>query len=509
MDNESVISNMGLSVMADPERHITDEQLDIVRDREKYKNERKTLKSYRKEISNQRRSERSDHMSVISRATSTGKFSKSNRLKSSVTSLDSASPSCIFKNSSKRSDCSSEINSPKQPISECFDYSENPNNEFIRLEDVTKIVQTAVQEALTKQSPLKHDNKSINESKEYNLYVDDEFSARMKQYKNDGVQHSENFDIETASTNRKELEHWRMKLSLEEKELAQNCNTFIAVGADVIETLCDAICFDTFETKSLSNEIQKCIEEGRFNNCIRQYANMGGTDWMKNPIMSFLTTFCSITLKNHIEQKRTKYVQKGRRRTSKYDIESKNATQNNEINRPVKKGDRSDNLDVNNDVLPPYFMVPDSKGGLKPYYGVNMNKDMKCNVTEGINCESNVDNVPKTVEECYDLKVDQFDGVKRNVITPELHVRKNENKYVKKDNETDKTEYIIDISTGKKRKPLVYNASDDHLKGIGNVLSKVTPIITKMNKMVDFSNDLNNKKNNIEKFITKPKGLCV
>ena len=127
---------------------------------------------------------------------------------------------------------------------------------------------------------------------------------------------------------------------------------------------------------------------------------------------------------------------------------------------------------------------------------------MKCNVTEKCDTSSgsHVDNVRKSVETCYDLNMSKEDDT-----TSGLTVYNNENNCVENCNEIDDNEYIIDISTGKKRKTLVYKESDDHLKGIGNALSKVTPIISKMNKMANVSNDLNNKKINVEKFITKPK----
>jgi hypothetical protein len=52
--------------------------------------------------------------------------------------------------------------------------------------------------------------------------------------------------------------------------------------------------------------MDKALKEGRFTNCIKQYANMGGGQIAKNPIVSLLFNFSSIALNNHLDQKRNK-----------------------------------------------------------------------------------------------------------------------------------------------------------------------------------------------------------
>lgn len=173
-------------------------------------------------------------------------------------------------------------------------------------EIIRQVVRATLSETLATRDRAEDDGRAS----EYKQYVEDDLEFRIRQMINSGkVNPSPGFDINSSSTRRKEIEHWRMKLTLEEKELDNNCSTFIAVGADVLEGFCDAIGFHTFETKELSLQVEESLEAGRFSNCIKQYANMGGGQFMKNPLLNFVTTFTSIMLKNHLQQKKKHLVE--------------------------------------------------------------------------------------------------------------------------------------------------------------------------------------------------------
>ena len=195
----------------------------------------------------------------------------------------------------------------KLPIDNEFGASQVPENGNTTTvpsnSQMDKLVELAVIKALKK-----HSFKTDTESLHYDNYLEDDVNYRLKNMKEQGVEYSDDFDLNTANKRRKELEHWRMKLTLEEQELEQNCSTFIAVGADLLEGLCDAVDFKAFETRSLSGEMDKAIRDGRFSSCVKHYTNMGGGKFMKNPLLNFLTTFSSIALKNHLNQKKNKIL---------------------------------------------------------------------------------------------------------------------------------------------------------------------------------------------------------
>ncbi len=167
---------------------------------------------------------------------------------------------------------------------------------------ISKTIQKTLDQVENKPAPR-------DTNMELDNYIEDDIQHRIQQLQTQGIQTSKDFDLHTASKRRKEMEHWRMKLSLEEKEIADNCSTFIEVGANVIEGLFDALNFKAFETHSLSTEMSRAIDSGRFSGCIRQYAATNtNNNWMKNPLMNFITTFCSVLLKNHLSQKKKEIV---------------------------------------------------------------------------------------------------------------------------------------------------------------------------------------------------------
>lgn len=141
--------------------------------------------------------------------------------------------------------------------------------------------------------------------KELDMYRKDDIDFRIKQHRNNASEDS--FDLDTMDQRRKDMETYRIALTMEEKFLKDNCSMFIEFGANIMESMCEAIDFHVFETRQLSEKMEAALAKGQFDACFKQYANMGGNDWMKNPYMNFVGTFCSIALSNHLAQKKSMY----------------------------------------------------------------------------------------------------------------------------------------------------------------------------------------------------------
>jgi len=171
-------------------------------------------------------------------------------------------------------------------------------------QDLEKIVFDQVQQALIK-AGLAQPERTTSQLDDY---LEEEVEDRLRSLNSRGGAFSANFNIESATKRQKELEHWRMKLSLDEQELQKNASTFIEISADVLEGICKQTKFKMFETESLSSAVEEAVKDGRFSSSIRQYTNTGGGDFMKHPLVNFVTTFLSISVKNHLTQKKKKAV---------------------------------------------------------------------------------------------------------------------------------------------------------------------------------------------------------
>jgi hypothetical protein len=328
MDNQSVISIDGMEVMANPDTHITERQLDQIRHEKNLLDDRKKDKKFRRRRNQDRKQERLENIPSSLSGFMDADVDKTDvQLKrvispsvpmpTPVPELD-AEPTILDPQLAQKLepvlDVQSSLDMLKIQMANLKDFDKSPFQNNHQLDDDfglfspkpdidRKNAETISRRNLTPpRSPKEY---KPHFKQEFDKYMEDDVKFRIKDLENMGIKASDGFDLEVADKRRKEMEHWRMKLSLEEKELAENCSTFIAVGADLLEGLCDAINFHAFETKDLSKEMDGAITDGRFNSCIRQYANMGGNQFMKNPLMNFLTTFSSIALKNHLGQKKT------------------------------------------------------------------------------------------------------------------------------------------------------------------------------------------------------------
>ncbi len=146
-------------------------------------------------------------------------------------------------------------------------------------------------------------SQKVNHTSLEEFHVDD-LKYRIHEYKESGIDMSPGFDIKQENDKRKlELEHWRMKMALEEREIMDNCNTFVNLSAHAIEGFCKLANIETIYTDNLSSSVSTAIHSGRFRPAIRYYtSNLPQGSILKNPIYSFVTTFASVLFANHMEQ---------------------------------------------------------------------------------------------------------------------------------------------------------------------------------------------------------------
>ena len=152
--------------------------------------------------------------------------------------------------------------------------------------------------------------------KEFDEIQDADIDEKLRKDKKNGYKFSDNFDISSAKRYKKEMEHHRAQLSMEEVQLEANCNTFITMGADMVETLFQAIDFHALETKDLSKKVDIAIDSGRFSTYISQYANIHKDTIAASPVASLISTFASIVLRNHLSHK-TSTVMSGNEENNK------------------------------------------------------------------------------------------------------------------------------------------------------------------------------------------------
>ena len=149
----------------------------------------------------------------------------------------------------------------------------------------------------------------IQEKLEYNEIISRDMDERLKSMQREGIDPEPDFDMAQASTRQKELQYWRSKMTMEERELENNVSTFIKIAADLIESVATKMDISIVHTKGLSEKISTALAEGRFAPAIRQFVQTGGGNGLsfmtKNPSLNFLFTFGTIILSNHLGQKPT------------------------------------------------------------------------------------------------------------------------------------------------------------------------------------------------------------
>jgi len=150
-------------------------------------------------------------------------------------------------------------------------------------------------------------DKMIQDKLEYNDIISRDMDERLKSMQRGGIDPAPDFDMAQASTRSKELQYWRSKMTMEERELELNVSTFIKIAADLIESVATNMDISIVHTRGLSDKISTALAEGRFAPAIRQFVHTGGGNGLsfmtKNPSLNFLFTFGTIILSNHIGQK--------------------------------------------------------------------------------------------------------------------------------------------------------------------------------------------------------------
>ena len=139
---------------------------------------------------------------------------------------------------------------------------------------------------------------------ELDKFLQAEIAQRIREMEKRGIPRTSEFDIETADKWRLEKEQWRMKMTMEEQEVFNNSNMFINLGAQVLETFFKAVPFPFLKANGLAREVDKAVTAGKFDSCIRSYANSGGgVALMKDPVVNFITTSSAIIFKTHLSNK--------------------------------------------------------------------------------------------------------------------------------------------------------------------------------------------------------------
>ena len=180
-----------------------------------------------------------------------------------------------------------------------------------------EFIQQAIRQEFQKQE-LNGTGESAASREDINISLDsaDDYVFRIKQFEKYGIRSV--LDRQDHSNARRvEMEYWRMKHALEQREMENNCSTVISVGADLIETFFKGIKFTLIETEGLASVVKKALEDGKFHSSIRYYVQTtSDRSALTNPSVSFLTTFASIIFFNHIQKKNEKSLKSKKKKQS-------------------------------------------------------------------------------------------------------------------------------------------------------------------------------------------------
>jgi hypothetical protein len=174
------------------------------------------------------------------------------------------------------------------------------------------MIEQEIHKGFTQKKTSDQKNRSgVKKSKE-NAYLEEEirqdYLHRIKQYISYGLSSSFDDDnnAEHYSTRRIEMEYWRLKMKLKERELENNCKTMITVGSDVTEAFLNAINIKGVHTRGLGKRTHEAVEAGKFHAPIRFYAQTSspsGESFLTNPFISFMAAFATVAFQNHISGK--------------------------------------------------------------------------------------------------------------------------------------------------------------------------------------------------------------
>jgi len=180
-----------------------------------------------------------------------------------------------------------------------------------------EFIQQAIREELKKKD-FNGTGESAPSREDINISLDsaDDYVFRIKQFEKYGIRSV--LDRQDHSNARRvEMEYWRMKHALEQREMENNCSTVISVGADLIETFFKGLKFTLIETEGLASVVKKALDDGKFHSSIRYYVQTtSDRSALTNPSVSFLTTFASIVFFNHIQKKNEKSLKSRKKKQS-------------------------------------------------------------------------------------------------------------------------------------------------------------------------------------------------
>lgn len=189
-------------------------------------------------------------------------------------------------------------------------------------DEIESIVQQSMQKLMKDKklnigrhvNPVQHDILD-KESREEYIYS-------INQYSTYGIQ-SSIIDSELAevSTRRLEMEYWRLKIKLKERELENNFKTMLNVGSDVLESFLGALDISGLHVKGLGKRTHEAVDEGKFHGPIKYYVQTSspqGESFLSNPFVSFMSTFAAIAFSNHLAGKREELEKKSRKKTKQH-----------------------------------------------------------------------------------------------------------------------------------------------------------------------------------------------
>jgi hypothetical protein len=163
-----------------------------------------------------------------------------------------------------------------------------------------------------KHFPMASDVKAFSkEEEEYLKDVKlDELNYRIQELKDAGIKTTSKYNSEESSLRRKELEYWRMKLDLEQKQIVRGYETFLTVAAGGLETLSNSMNSDLLCLEGLTQATNEAIKSGAFAQPINFYAksmnNSGAV--MNTPLYTILTTFFTIIFQTNIKGKANQFI---------------------------------------------------------------------------------------------------------------------------------------------------------------------------------------------------------
>lgn len=107
---------------------------------------------------------------------------------------------------------------------------------------------------------------------------------------------------QSKSIRAKELQYWRKRVTMEEEAAVKQAGMLLSLLSAFVESFTNAIGFKTIRTQGLSDAIQQALENGDFDLAIKSYCvSPQALDMLKNPMMSFMTSFGHVVLRTHID----------------------------------------------------------------------------------------------------------------------------------------------------------------------------------------------------------------